>query len=988
MRLATLALALCCLAPTVAAQAYVRAIDPVGDPLLHGLDWRDGILYATETRDNRIVTLNLSTRQVETVVDLPFQPRGVAVDAERFRVSTDFDASDPAIGTVAADGSVEGSIPAPSPLTNGLTFHDGLLWASRAFPDDQAAIVGLDPASGAVVETVPFPSTEPAGIAFLGDGTLWATNTGGDSGSPSDFTLYHLDRATGAVLGTLSLPRGATRPRGLAFDGQQSLYVVARNVSTAVIYEIDLSASGNAEVAISDTALDFGVVVDGADSTRTLVITNEGDGPLDLSEVTIAFIPESAGTFTTTLTEAVLAPGQSRTFDVTFTAFRDRLDPSGDASGRLSFRTNDVQNTDVEVPLSAFAAEAQPRLFAIAPERLDFGAVRIDPPTSLSLDTQTLLIQNVGVEPLVISSMESTDPAFALYGTSLPLQLAPAELRSLPVAFRPTSVGTRTGTLTVESNDPESPLTIPLSGEGIDPDLSPGDPIWMHPVVSNPASGVGNQVVSLASPGDLTGDGRPDLVYASRNFLTVVLDANGWSAPPVAWTFDTCPSNGNCGAVSGVDQLYDTGLATGADLTGDAVPDVVIGTGGSGNHVYALNGATGDLLWEFGDDFNPFLAAHHSVSVRPGLDLTGDGIPEVASGTGRADPEGFDPYNDRRVYLFDGATGALLWDVGLDIPSYQTVLYRPGDGLGVRVAAGGDGDVSNSVVALDGADGAVVWSRTIGATPYLLVPVPDADGEDLLAAGVGQRIFRLDGATGTVRWSARYGGTTVWDLALIDRGGDSPLAVVASTSAEVEALDTATGTLVWSAFVDEQALGVSSVPDVDADRIEEVAVVGRAGYAALLSGADGEEIWRYVFSDGSFGQSGEAVTAVGDLDDNGVPEIAVGTRDGRVLLLFGGGGGVGTEAESATSPVTLTLDAPFPSPAGDRVTVRYRLDQASRLGVQILDVLGREVWRSEAVRSPGSYAMDVPVADLAPGTYVVRVASDREEATRRFVVVR
>ena len=216
-------------------------------------------------------------------------------DGEDFRLSESFTSS-PEIFRVSPAGAVLDQIPAPSNLSNGLAFFvtpfegkEGL-WVAKAYPDDEAALVAVDPANGDVLETIPFPSTQPGGIAFIDDQTLWTTNVGDDSGSDIE-VLWKLDRATGEVLDTLEVPTGAGRPRGLAYDGAQFLYAVMDEPGgfDDVIYKIDLATEGTPglrrrrggdRLRHRDRRTPLPVLM-------AFTISNEGDGPLEIGEVAI-----------------------------------------------------------------------------------------------------------------------------------------------------------------------------------------------------------------------------------------------------------------------------------------------------------------------------------------------------------------------------------------------------------------------------------------------------------------------------------------------------------------------------------------------------------------------------------------------------------------------------------------------------------------------------------------------------------------------------
>lgn len=969
------------------AQTYVGVIDPEGTPSLHDLDWRDGALYATDTNPDRLLRIDPVTGAVTAPVALSFDPRGLAWDGTAYRISTGFDSSSPLIHTVNAAGAITGQIPAPSALTNGLTFFGGRLFAARAFPDTEAAIVGLDPATGAVVETIPFPSTQPTGIAFLNDGTLWATNAGDDSGSSGVYRLYHIDRATGAVLGTLDAPPGTTRTRGLATDGVRFLYVAVQSATfTSVIYKVDLQASGNAVLALSPASVDFGIVVDGQTATRTVTLANTGDAPLQITDVNV--VNTNNGNFSTTLTPTTIPAGGQIEAQVIYGAeFGDA--PGSPSSGALQFSTNDVNRPTVLVPLSAMPVLPDPTALPLASTTHDFGPVRLDAGTGLTVAVYPLPVRNVGAQPLTITAASASAADFGLYETDLPLTIAPAATATLRFSFRPRTLGVQSATVRLASNDPASPLTVSLSGTGTADSLAAGSPVWTHAVPDNPATSSDTPKVSVVRvAGDLTGDGLPDLVYAAGNYLTVALDADSQLQPPgsstpggpaALWQVNTCPDNNDCGSVSGVDGLFPTGLDVAGDLDGDGTTDVVIGTGGGNDAVRAISGRTGATIWEVNSAADPFLAPYYSVSVRGN---------RVATGTGSASAQSPNPYNARRVYVLDAATGAEVWQAQTTFPNFRTTFFDGGvDGQFV-VTGGGEGGV-NRLAAYAATTGQPAWSVSVPFSPFVIEPLGVGVADALFVAGLSGTVLRVSGLNGQTTWSAGGLGTSVWDIA----GGRIPASFaprlfVGSTRTDVVALDGVTGATVWTAETGGQVFGVDTVADVDADGFDEVVAVGKGGVALLLSGANGAELWRYTFGDGQFEQSGEDVTSVPDLDANGVPEVAFGTRDGRVILLYGGGGLPGTPAEGGPAVAEATLDAPYPNPSAGAVTLRYRLASEGAVRITVYDALGRSVWVHAAGRqAAGSYALDGPTG-LAAGVYVVRLEAGEATATRRLSVVR
>ena len=121
----------------------------------------------------------------------------------------------------------------------------------------------------------------------------------------------------------------------------------------------------------------------------------------------------------------------------------------------------------------------------------------------------------------------------------------------------------------------------------------------------------------------------------------------------------------------------------------------------------------------------------------------------------------------------------------------------------------------------------------------------------------------------------------------------------------------------------------------------------------------------------------------GLIDDVRVYNVAL--TPAEVLALFSGtvsgedgpGGGAG-------------LGQPFPNPARGRVTVPLSLAREARVSVTVVDALGRTVAVLHDGLLPAGasvLAWDAP-AGLAAGVYVVRLAGDAGEASRRVLVVR
>ncbi|MBC8077881.1 MAG: choice-of-anchor D domain-containing protein, partial [Chloroflexales bacterium] len=167
----------------------------------------------------------------------------------------------------------------------------------------------------------------------------------------------------------------------------------------------------------------------------------------------IASISTPAAPFSRTNCPATLAPNARCTITVTF---------APTASG--SFSSNFVITTDGGNATVALAGSGISPGSALSATTLDFGSQRVG--TSA---TQSVTLTNNGGDPLTIASITRTGNANFTLGGDCPL--TPATLASstsctISVTFAPTSVGAKSGSVTITSNAATSPQTISLSGSG------------------------------------------------------------------------------------------------------------------------------------------------------------------------------------------------------------------------------------------------------------------------------------------------------------------------------------------------------------------------------------------------------------------------------------------------------------------------------------------------------------------------------------------
>jgi len=90
---------------------------------------------------------------------------------------------------------------------------------------------------------------------------------------------------------------------------------------------------------------------------------------------------------------------------------------------------------------------------------------------------------------------------------------------------------------------------------------------------------------------------------------------------------------------------------------------------------------------------------------------------------------------------------------------------------------------------------------------------------------------------------------------------------------------------------------------------------------------------------------------------------------------------------SLASPLTLADWAVFPSPAQDRLTWRYTLDQPAPVWLELYDLQGRRVRHLAAgLQSPGTYTYEMSLTGLAAGAYRALWRSEQGQASRLIVL--
>jgi hypothetical protein len=235
---------------------------------------------------------------------------------------------------------------------------------------------------------------------------------------------------------------------------------------------IALSGTGIEPTALSASSMGFGnVALDETSASRTVTLYNYQLTPLTISSVTVP--TEYAISATTCGT--TLAASSNCTISLTLTPTSLGAVPSGS----LTVQTN-AANSPLSTTLSGTGVQPS----ALIPASVGFGNV----PLNETSAAKTVTLYNYQLTPLTISSV-TVPTGYAISATTCGTTLAASSNCTISLTLTPTSLGAvPSGSLTVQTNAANSPLSTTLSGTGV------------QPSALIPASvGFGNAVINEAS---------------------------------------------------------------------------------------------------------------------------------------------------------------------------------------------------------------------------------------------------------------------------------------------------------------------------------------------------------------------------------------------------------------------------------------------------------------------------------------------------------
>jgi len=489
---------------------------------------------------------------------------------------------------------------------------------------------------------------------------------------------------------------------------------------------------------------------------------------------------------------------------------------------------------------------------------------------------------------------------------------------------------------------------------------------------------------SVASAGDVNGDGRSDVIIGARRFDNVESNegrayvylgtATGLAASP-AWTAEPNQASAYFGG----------SVATAGDVNGDGYADVIVGA-----HMYDNGQADeGRAFVYLGSGAGPGASpawtaeadqatAGFGTSVATAGDVNGDGYADVIVGAYAYDN---DQLNEGRAFVYLGSAAGPAAGPAWTTESHQAdALYGSsvapagdvnGDGyadviVGASMYDNGETDEGRAFVYTGSAAG-------LGASPTWTFESNQMSvycGRSVATAGD----VNGDGFSDVIVGGDRYDNTQVDEgRAWVFLGSAAGTAATTDWTAESDQAGASFG------------VSVATAGDVNGDGYSD-AIVGAYGYDngqsdegrayLYLGSASGLAIAPAWTAEGNVNQAyfGMSVATAGDVNGDGYADVVVGApsysngqySEGRVLVFLGSASGL------ATSPAWAVEGGVENADLGTRVATAGDVNGD---GFADLLVLGSAYGSNYLYLGSASGPVSLPAWSAGAGTYFISIAT-------------
>jgi len=951
---------------------YLWGITQVNDTLWVGSDY-DGTGYPT----SKMYKVTKSGVIVDSLTT-PFTfNHGLAWDGTGFWIAEDYRSSGGRLYKINLSGQKVDSIYTNTNLQGigGIALDGNNLWVASYYPDNasypNAFAYKISLTTKQVVDTIPLRGRQVQGIAVKGD-TIFYVN---DNFQSEQERIYAFRKQAGDTLISFPAPDvdNDCDPRGLYWDGQY-LWLMAYRIGNNInayrnLYKYQIGGSGNPQITVNTSLIDFGNVPIGTTSNQTLNISNTGTANLIISGKTIT---NPRFSVSPNIVPDTIMPGQNKNYTVGFSPLVfDTL------SAQLQIASNDIL-----VPTKIISLKGKGiyngATIGLSSTNYDYLSRRVN-----SLCGYQFTVTNQGNANLNISSIQFNTPRFRMdtVGLTFPYTLVPEASRTFRVWFNPNAGGTFQDTLKIISNATNLPVAkISLTGTGNTVLSNLGAILWSADTPDNPyTSSDDYQPTSIKQINDVNGDGVNDIVVCSGNYYTACWNGNSSVSGDLLWIFNTGYDNNNTGAVQ-----WDDGMIIRDDVDGDGIQDVVFGCAGGNEMVYTLSGRTGARIWAFGDSIT--YSDGDIEDLRADKDFNGDGVKDVlvsANGTGSGTG------GRHSVICLNGLNGNVIFNVTQsstftgDVVSTQ---FGGAIGWGTPYAVHGFDNSGNDAWSYSLIDNKV-WSMKV-------IPTIDGDtAKEILGYyGFAGKVFCIASNNGSEKWTITLGSANAGSLKVIDDldSNGSPDFTLSGPQT-IYRIDTKTHNTLWNYSPGASYVrSVDFLSDVNGDGKKDiVAGMQTPGNVLVLDGSNGNLLFTYSFG-ATVTYRADRVCALNSIDGNTTTEFVGGCRNGK-LICFSGGQNVpvGINPLSNELPAKFDLKQNYPNPFNPATGIRFSVPHNEFVNIKVYDILGKEVVTLlNENKEAGTYEVNFNASTLSSGVYFYKMTAGKFSSIKRMVVLK
>jgi hypothetical protein len=381
---------------------------------------------------------------------------------------------------------------------------------------------------------------------------------------------------------------------------------------------------------------------------------------------------------------------------------------------------------------------------------------------------------------------------------------------------------------------------------------------------------------------DVNCDGVDDIIVSSKNYFVTCYNGNSSVTGDILWSFNTGLNNNNTGSV-----MFEDALQIRSDVDNDGIEDVVFGCGGGNEFVYTVSGRTGNLIWAYGDSID--YSRGDINGLRADKDFNNDGINDVVVSASGSSGEG-----RHAAICLDGANGNEIFNL-VQNASYTFDITTMDNGgiIAVDLGNGGPYYLNGFTTA-----GLFTWTISVPEVVWSLRQTRDLnnDGKNDFVGycgGMDVNLFARSGANGSILWNAPYPNYSVFgNIKLIsDLDGNGFEDMIFAGKEGVHRYDTKLGTARWSNMLDgSYVFGVDEMGDLNSDGINELAAATKNSWVYILNGKDGVTLYQYSFG-APINYAAERVINIGSIDGNYSTDFTAASKDGKIVCFSGGTAG-------------------------------------------------------------------------------------------------